>query len=265
MRFEEFKRSIDIDINRFSVREPAKRGRQDRKVLSNIIDYDEYLVDKYVNSLSPKVILDIGGHIGAFGILAKHYWPDALLIAIEPNTESCDLYRQNIKNFNFNNCVVINKAISYRSEATWLSETHRTTGGGALITPEEAKSMGDKRYIAYKNIKLLTVEDLLEEFELKEVGLAKWDCEGGEIEAFACMTPESASKFKAMLGEYHVPSKEGLYSQGTIEDIVRFFKKVKRKFSHLKWNILLPQHLTLPDGWRRETYTVGSFWAMPNG
>ena len=100
-------------------------------------------------------------------------------------------------------------------------------------------------------VELWTVERILKEFNLDAVDLAKWDCEGGEVEAFKSMSDDAASRFQFMVGEYHIWDENGRYLKPDIVDCMKFWRAVQRKFPRLMFKY---QHkaLGLFQAWPRE-------------
>lgn len=60
--------------------------------------------------VDPKVVLDIGGHVGEFSILAKIHWPKAEVHCFEPNPEIMGLLKENAVRYQFlvHECAVSN-------------------------------------------------------------------------------------------------------------------------------------------------------------
>jgi FkbM family methyltransferase len=211
---------------------------QDIKIINEIIAGDQYeLKELSENIPEPKIIIDVGGHIGTFGIFAKSLWPKAKIIAIEPNPINAALYRMNLKDiFNDTESVVINKAISYSSDNTVYVGGARTTGGGVMMTKEQSMNIDNYRFSDYVvNSEITTIEEILEEFKIDKVDLIKWDCEGGEIDAFKNMKLETKKKLGFMVGETH--TERGLFyiqkehSSKCITDILQMWNRIRRWMS----------------------------------
>lgn len=215
---------------------------QDTAIVDEIYGGDDYEVRELKkNGVEIKTILDIGGHIGSFGVLAKQLWPDARLIAVEPFAENAELYRMNLK-ANGLDGTVIEKAISYNKDCCWLVDSVRTTGGNFVRTRFGAeRDIADQR-ISSENmyhVDVTTIEEIFEEFDIDCVDLAKWDCEGGEIEAWDNISPAIARKFRFMVGETHI-GKKGADSNLRLLCAPFFYwwtywRKVVRKFDHLEF------------------------------
>lgn len=217
-------------------------GFEDLKVVSEVVAGDSYNLEELADCIDPKVILDIGGHIGSFGVYAKSIWPNALLVAVEPCRESAALYRKNLKaNGLEKKSYVLSAAVSYDPNRTCLVHSPMTTGGHLLRSKIDAEIYTTEAYRGYNsiesyNIKTITIEDICEKYDIDKIGLAKWDCEGGEVDAFLNMKPETREKFEFMVGEYHLWDDTTKYLKCPKFFCYTFWRDVKRKFKHLKWN-----------------------------
>lgn len=259
----QFGKPLTIYVRLSRISESIAIISEDIGIIDECITHDDYRLSMLPKDFSPNVILDIGGHIGTFGLLAKSYWPEARLIAVEPNPISHFLYKLNMKENGCTNYEVLNKAISYDSQAKVLLEITNRAGCGILQRPEQAekykkeglilterKIAPNELVISNSNVETVTLEELL--IDIDKVDLAKWDCEGSEIEIFRNMSKETAGKFGYMAGEYHIPDKEGNHSNGTFWDFAEFTAMTERKFPSLEFK-------TTP------IYPLGKFWSRPLG
>jgi FkbM family methyltransferase len=234
----------DLTIHSF-----PHRVQQDQWIVREVLEWDCYelgLLHKFRPSCD--VIFDIGGHIGSFGLRAKSLWPEAKLIACEPNRESYQLYLKNVEANGLRDCHILNRAVSYNPENRSLLAGERSTGGCILAPASHAQAIakrplaaGEEKYsVIDSEVELVTVEQLIKQFKLTEVSLAKWDCEGGEIEAFREMSGESARIFQGLLGEFHMPGGFAAFSMIAAS-----------KFPHLRF-----------AGNNRHGRSIGAFWAF---
>lgn len=229
-----------IKTNGFTMNIRVPTGFQDTKVIHEVIAADTYGFEE-LKELSPEWVLDIGGHIGSFGVLAKTFWPDCKLIAIEPCKVSADLYKKNLEdNGLHSNCFVLNKAVSYDKGCNCLVYSPTSTGGHVLRKKVEAEQYVLERYRWYSEIQdeveTTTIEEICDEFDISVIDFAKWDCEGGEVDAFKNMSDEIAKKFRFMAGEYHLWDETTRYLKPPKFECYRFWRRVKKKFPHLYWN-----------------------------
>jgi FkbM family methyltransferase len=215
----------------------------DMNVATEVIANDNYRLHELKNiGVEPKVILDIGGHIGTFGLMCKSLWPDARLIAVEPDSENMCLYRMNMeRNHPHSDVVILHKAISYKPDRTYLVHSPSTTGGNILCPPEEAEKYVHEGYRFYdhitnRKVNLTTIAEICKEYEIDRIDLAKWDCEGSEVDAFLNMSDKEAEKFRFMVGEYHLWGEDTKYLKADLFTTIKFWRKVKRKFPHLNFD-----------------------------
>jgi FkbM family methyltransferase len=230
----------------------------DMNVATEVIANDNYRLHELKDvGVEPEVIFDIGGHIGTFGLISKSLWPDSRLIAIEPDSDNASLYRMNMEaNHPHSDVVILNQAVSYNPERTCLVHSPSTTGGSVLCPRNEAEKYVREGYRFYNSItsdkvKLTTIEKVCKEFDIEQIDLAKWDCEGGEVDAFLNMTDSEAEKFRFMVGEYHIWSEDSKYLKADLFTSIKFWRKVKRKFPHLNFDYK-ENRLGLFQAWPKE-------------
>jgi hypothetical protein len=111
------------------------------------------------------------------------------------------------------------------------------------IARDSARSGGEAYRAISRQVPALTVEEIVQRFSLDRIDLGKWDCEGGELGAFQHMRPETAQRFSALVGEYHMPAGSGFKE---------FRALAQAKFQHLRF-YESPGHAS-----------IGPFWAVDN-
>ena len=230
-----------VEIPNFKLNVRTQVPFQDLSIATKIITEDEYgLMNLFDYIPIPKVILDVGGHIGTFGIFAKSLWPDALLIAVEPSEDNAAMYQMNLDSNNMSdNSIIINAAVNY-SDRKILINASRTTGGGVLLSEEEADEYIATNYrmcngITNDNVKSITIEDIIRDYNLDAIDLAKFDCEGAEQDIFENMTDDSAAKFRYLVGEYHYWTAGMKILRRSPHGEFKYWKKMKKKFKHLNF------------------------------
>jgi FkbM family methyltransferase len=225
----------------------------DLNIVTEVICNDEYGLMQLKAAMGDvETILDIGGHVGTFGLFAKALWPNARLIAVEPDPSNHTLYVKNLSQNGFLGPTdhVLLGAVGYDPASSFLVHSPSTTGGHLMRTKAEAEKYISEGYRFYNRItddqvNLFTIEDIMEQCGLEQVDLAKWDCEGGEVDAFKNISLDAASKFRFMVGEYHLwkarsdaPAsydEQNTYLRPPLFYCTRFWRMVKRKFPHLNF------------------------------
>jgi FkbM family methyltransferase len=130
-------------------------------------NYDTYL---------PKVrtIIDGGANIGLTSVYFKNLFPDASIIAIEPETSNYEALRKNTEKYNNINCIkagVWNKSVP-------LKVTDKYEYGNWGFVVEEVANEEES------NVKGISIPDILEMYNLDEIDILKLDIEGSELEVF---------------------------------------------------------------------------------
>ncbi|MFY9242530.1 MAG: FkbM family methyltransferase [Polaribacter sp.] len=138
------------------------------------------------NTKSPYII-DCGTNIGLSIISYKRMYPDAKIIGFEPDPKILSIANKNIKNANYTNIEIINKAV-------WTKETtlmfhQEGSAGGRLVDKQDDKT-----------IKVLTFD--LKQLLIKNIDFLKIDIEGAEYEIIKDIDT-SLSFVKNIFIEYH--------------------------------------------------------------
>lgn len=229
-----------VEIPDFKLNVRTAIPYQDLLVACTVIADDEYDIKELAKSIpTPNVILDVGGHIGTFGLLVKSIWPDTKLIAVEPSEENATLYEMNLKSNGFDNTTVIHAAVNYKSDRKVLVHSSRTSGGNILLDLDTANEYLSENYrkcdgFVSDNVKSITIEDIIKDYDV--IDLAKFDCEGSEQQIFENMTQKSADKFRYIVGEYHYWTNGMKLLERTKFGDFEYWNKIKRKFKHLNFS-----------------------------
>jgi FkbM family methyltransferase len=183
----------------------------DTDVINEVIKNDTYMLREMASVLKKvKVIIDVGGHIGTFSVLAARWWPQARLFAVEPNPRSHELLALNYKYYIANTGKTYHGAVRY-DKANLLTDGASATGGGFMTEPDWKPTFtpGHERYeIMATEIPLFQIGQILKENNAKRVDLLKLDCEGSEMEILRDMPDADAARIGAICGEYHHGSSE---------------------------------------------------------
>lgn len=182
--------------------------REDRPGDMNVVD--EVLVgDTYRVAEMAKpdgLVWDIGCHIGTFSLAIKSRFPDVQILCVEPHPDNFETASLNL--IHWEDAVVLRGAVNYK-KGDILADGESASGGGIVMMREDYERRSAKGelndYPRMLDIgRSWTVEELLSQNPNAPV-LAKWDCEGGEVDAFQNMTDAAEQFIKCdMVGEYHM-------------------------------------------------------------
>ena len=230
---------------------------------------DAYRLYQLKRLIDPKVILDFGGHVGIFSLMAKKLWPDALLIAVEPVKEACSIFKRNMIDNGFKRYHILNCALSYDPEKKYLAEDIRNPGGGMLTSKKDLKDIFDFskgfRVFNPEPVETITIEEIIKRFGIESIDLAKWDIGGYEKECWEKMSDEAAARFKYMVGEFHIHNRNKGSFDAHQKEKSEYWEIVQSKFPHLTfYNYAELVGVNLQDN----TYNrsgIGIFEAIPKG
>lgn len=132
----------------------------------------------------PTCIIDIGANIGVFSRYARTLFHSALIVAIEPHKENCDLFKYFTKD---DRIVLIEKAIGDGkvfhglTAANGSGETYLSHGTGF---PEEEMAANESMELC--DVKTITVYEIADKYVTKDDKVViKIDCEGSEHSIFS--------------------------------------------------------------------------------
>ena len=117
--------------------------------------------------IHPKQIIDAGAHIGSVSILFAARFPDARIIAIEPDAKNFELLKLNTKGYE--NIIPINAALWCEDTQVGLSNPEGTSWAFRVDEGSETGS-----------VKAVTLSTLLNEFGIRKIDILKMDVEGAE-------------------------------------------------------------------------------------
>lgn len=145
-------------------------------------------------------IIDCGANIGLSIISMKRQYPNAEIIAYEPDDKNFHLLSENIKSFGYSN-------VTLHKEAVWTSNTTLQFSNAGLMS-SKIETGDSNNTVAIKAIRLKDVID-------REVDFLKIDIEGAEYDVLKDIA-DKLHLVKNMFLEYH-----GTFAQnGELADII---------------------------------------------
>lgn len=177
-------------------------------IFRHVFLYREYPIFK---NYQPTTIIDAGANIGLASIYFKKHYPDARILAIEPEESNCRMFKDNLAKYS--DVILL--------QGVLLGQAGLRT---EIVNPESSKSsfqtkvndsdddMGRFRIPSY------SINQLMEEYQLETVGIVKIDIEGAEKDVFSHNTEWIANTENIFI-ELHDHYVEGC-SQALIEAII---------------------------------------------
>lgn len=167
--------------------------------LSFIYSFEEiFIFDEYyfvTNDVAP-CILDLGSNIGMSVLYFKLLYPEAKIIAVEPDTTSFKTLKKFVGTNRLQNVELINRAVSDKKGAVNFYFDSQVRGSLKMSTIKERMP---KESILVKSILL---SELLNKFD--KINLIKMDIEGAEEKVLLSMRGKSSIKrIEQIIVEYH--------------------------------------------------------------
>lgn len=147
---------------------------------------------------TPKTIIDLGANTGFSSVFFKNKYPEAKIVAVEPEKSNYDLLVKNITNLD--NVFAYNAAI-------WHRQAHLTI---------EDKGWGHWGYVVNEvdehtkdAIKAISIDQLMEDHAIERIDLLKVDIEGSEKDLFSTGYEKWLAKTDLIVIELHDVIKAG--------------------------------------------------------
>jgi FkbM family methyltransferase len=153
-----------------------------------------FLDDEYDFDLKefPKIIFDLGGHVGLSTIYFKLKYPEAKIFVFEPDAKNFEKLKRNVKQFN--DIFIFNLVISDKNGKERF-----------YIYPESSISSSIIKRLPYQDfveIESRDLDSLFKELSIDQIDLIKFDIEGAEFRIFKNFL--NLSNVKNLIGELHL-------------------------------------------------------------
>lgn len=195
LRFIVGKRTGAMDSYSFNGLKHAvqmRPGTSDEAVFAQIFVKREYDI-KF--GFEPRIIIDGGANIGFFSVYMKNRYPNAQIIAVEPDAGNFEVLKKNTAHYDG---IHLKKAGLWPKQARTKMVDKHGLGNWGLVTEEvsdESSGPGD--------VVMATVDDLLAEFNLPHIDILKLDIESAEKQLFSENYMSWLSKTRIILIELH--------------------------------------------------------------
>jgi FkbM family methyltransferase len=165
-------RRVEVMIPGTDIPLTLRVGTSDVDVFEEIFVNLEY---GWVFNSPPRVILDVGGYTGLSAAFFAHSYPEAKIIAVEPDAQNFEMLLHNTAQFPNVSAV---RAAAWQESGT-ISLTDPGLGAWSLQVSDATDALS-----ASDRVRAVTIDELRDEFELDRIDLLKIDVEGSEREIF---------------------------------------------------------------------------------
>jgi FkbM family methyltransferase len=143
-------------------------------------------------------VIDIGGGIGDFAILAASGHPGNTVLSFEPTPESVSLLNENLRLNNVTNVQVFPEAIWSRS-GNMIVDRGFSEPGQFMTRPVEAVNLSPNT----QAVRSISLAEAFERSGLAHCDLLKMDVEGAEFEILFNTPDHILNRIKRFIMEYH--------------------------------------------------------------
>ncbi|MDA0708416.1 MAG: FkbM family methyltransferase [Proteobacteria bacterium] len=193
-----------ITVTREDIKFPFYlRGRT-----TDIPTFEQIFVNQEYNfetTTIPKVIVDAGANVGLTSIYFANKYPNAKIIAIEPEKSNYEMLIKNVSSYT--NIIALNVALWNQNEEIELVDPG--LGKWGFMT-QNSETDDDHGILSHK-VKAMTVDQIMKDHNLERINILKIDIEGAEKEVFAD-TSLWLEKVDALIVELHDRMKSGCAS-----------------------------------------------------
>jgi FkbM family methyltransferase len=172
-----------------------------RKKTSDISTFFQIFYYKGYNinfNFEPKVIFDCGANVGLASVYFKNRYPNARIIAVEPESSNFEMLLKNTEKYKDIECI---KAGIW-NKTTNLRIIDSGQGNWGFVTEETDKEGPD-------TVKAISIDELMKKYNVDHIDILKIDIESSEKELFEKNFENWLPKSKVVLVELHDQMKEG--------------------------------------------------------
>lgn len=163
---------VRISIPQSKTKIALRANTSDLKAFDHIFLFDNMIYGTYIN-IMPKVIVDAGANAGYASVYFANKYPEAQIIALEPEASNFDILNENT--FSYPNVMRLRSAV--RNKKTILNIENPEDEKWAFRVQESAS--GDS------SIEAITMEEIIKLSNNGFIDILKLDIEGAEKEVFS--------------------------------------------------------------------------------
>jgi FkbM family methyltransferase len=184
-------KTIEVDGLRFQVRHRAPDAHFVADVVRGLYTPAGYGIGEC------DIVIDVGGNIGAFAVWAGRQAARGMVISLEPAAENFAVLQSNVQLNGLANVKPIRAALADRSGTVALHLAERSSGDHTINRSLIGKTRG------VESVKAVTLDELLEDYQLDHCDLIKFNCEGAEVPVVLALDAATASRLRRVVLGYH--------------------------------------------------------------
>lgn len=170
---------------------------------NEVVSGERFFINKvlkdYLKGPNP-VLLDVGANIGKYAIALSREFPDAKIFSFEPNKNTFDILKQNVKEKA--ECINAGLGSELKTGKIYTYEDS-VTSEHASIYSDVFKVFHEAKKIVDLDFEMITVDNFCTQRGIKEIDLLKIDTEGNELEVLkGCGKMLSEDRIKIIQFEF---------------------------------------------------------------
>ncbi len=158
----------------------VRHGTTDLSVVRQVFCHEEYSC--VLGIQSPRLIVDCGANIGCTSFYLLHHFPDAKVVAVEPDGGNYEVCKRNLAPFG-DQVTLLRKGVWPQAAA--LRVVEGTGGKVEWAKGEWAMEVRPCLSGEQPDVEGVTIPDILEQTQQDQIDLLKVDIEGAERYLFA--------------------------------------------------------------------------------
>ena len=183
----------------------VRRTTWDEGIMQSMLVRRDYTRDGF-DFAPDATVVDIGGNIGGFAILAGRMAHRGRVITVEPASDNYPLLLKNLRLNRLRNVHPVRLAVG---GANGLVKLYKGAEG-ALHTIVRERPRGEP---AYEEVEAVTLEELFHRFAVTTCDFLKLDCEGAEYEILRAAPEAVLRRVRRIAMEYHATHDKRARSQ----------------------------------------------------
>jgi FkbM family methyltransferase len=173
-------------------------GTSDLPTYRQVFVENEY---DFSADVQPKVIVDAGANVGLASLYFANKYPESKIIAIEPEKKNFEVLLKNVAPYP--NIIALNAALWNKKGLINLVDPG--LGSWGFMTEESSQ---DALGCYLHSVEAVSIDSLIDKFQLPGINILKIDIEGAEKEVFAD-TSAWIGKVDSIIIELHERMKQG--------------------------------------------------------
>jgi FkbM family methyltransferase len=172
-----------------------RAGTTDWYCLKKVLIYKEYETPFPINA---RVIIDAGANIGMASLYYSRTYPNAKIIAIEPEQSNFELLIKNCKELD--NVFIIKAALWGKNQKLEITDANSDKWAFSV---KESTQHSSADPVEFNEVTALTIHSILRDFQFENIDILKLDIEGAEKVLFEENSESWINHIKQIAIELH--------------------------------------------------------------